>query len=402
MSDSNRADVIVIGGGIIGLATALALTERHRRRVVVLEAEPGIARHQSSHNSGVIHSGLYYAPGSVKATTCRAGQAMMYRFCEEEGVAFRRCGKVVAAVSEEDLPRLAALRERGVANGVELRHLSASEVREIEPEVTALAGLQVLDTGVVSYREVCEALLRCLERSGRGMARPGHRATAIRRKGGEVVVETTGDAVSAPALVNCGGLQSDRIARMAGLEPDLRIVPFRGEYYTLRPDRSGLVRGLIYPVPNPALPFLGVHFTRGIDDVVEAGPNAVLALKREGYRWSDVSARDILDWASFPGFWRMSWRNRRVGWAEVRRSLSKTRFLRALQSLVPSLESEDLVPGGTGVRAQAVDRNGELITDFRILERPGEVHVLNAPSPGATASLAIGEQVAGMLVRRWM
>jgi L-2-hydroxyglutarate oxidase len=386
-------DVIVIGGGVVGLATALALAERHRQQVTVLEAEDRLAAHQTGHNSGVIHSGLYYKPGSLKAQLCRTGFKALYRFCAEEGVPHRRCGKLVVATRPDELPRLEALAERGRANGVTLRSLGADQLREYEPDVRGLAGLWVEETGVVSYPAVAEAMGRRIVRHG-GEIRTGHQVTGLRRDGGAIVVETASGALRAARLVNCAGLQCDRIARLAGIEPGVRIVPFRGEYYVLKSDRAALVRGLIYPVPDPALPFLGVHFTRGIDDVVEAGPNAVLALKREGYSWGEVSLRDMVDWALFPGFWRMAraqWRN---GLSEVRRSLSRAHFLRSLQGLVPALTDDDIAPGGSGVRAQAVDRSGRLLDDFHLEVAPGMVHVLNAPSPAATASLAIGATVA--------
>jgi len=388
----NRDRPVVVGGGIVGLATALALSERGQP-AIVLEAEERLAAHQTGHNSGVIHSGLYYKPGSLKARTCRDGLEAMYRFCAEEGIPHRRCGKLVVATQEEELPRLALLEERGRANGVTLRRLTGDEIREQEPEVQGIAGLWVEDTGVVNYTAVTEAMARRLVRQG-GEVRTGGRVLAIRREGTASVVVTTRGEVRTRMLINCAGLQCDRVARLAGIEPGVRIVPFRGEYYTLRPERASLVRGLIYPVPNPALPFLGVHFTRGIDDVVEAGPNAVLAFCREGYKWSDVSLRDMLDWAVFPGFWRMArlqWRN---GSQEMLRSLSRRRFLASLMTLLPRLEDSDIVPGGSGVRAQAVGRDGRLIDDFFLQTAPGQVHVLNAPSPAATASLAIGREVA--------
>jgi L-2-hydroxyglutarate oxidase len=392
-SNSDRA--VVIGGGIVGLATALAMAERGFPPIV-LEAENRLAAHQTGHNSGVIHSGLYYKPGSVKARTCRAGLEAMYRFCAEEGVPHRRCGKLVVAVRAEEMARLATLEDRGRANGVTLRRLGPEEIKEHEPEVVGIAGLWVEETGVVNYTLVTEAMGRRLARLG-GEVRTSHRVLAIRRAGATLVLQTTGGELRTSRLVNCAGLQSDRVARLAGIEPGLRIVPFRGEYYVVRAARAGLVRGLIYPVPDPALPFLGVHFTRGIDDVVEAGPNAVLALKREGYTWRDISVKDIVDWASFPGFWRMArsqWRN---GAVEVARSLSRARFLDSLRILVPSLNDGDIEPGGSGVRAQAVSLDGKLIDDFHIQTAPGMVHVLNAPSPAATASLAIGREVAALI-----
>ena len=386
-------DVIVVGGGIVGLATGLNLAEQHRQRVTVLEAADQLASHQTGHNSGVIHSGLYYKPASLKAQLCRQGLDAMYRFCAEEGIAHRHCGKLVVAIHPSELPRLDTLAERGTANGVPWKRLSAAELKEYEPEVTGIAGLWVESTGTVSYPVVAQAMARRIERAG-GEVRTGHRVTGITRDGSTIVVETTKGALRAARLVNCAGLQCDRVTRMAGLDPGVRIVPFRGEYYTLRPDRAHLVKGLIYPVPDPNLPFLGVHFTRGIDDVVEAGPNAVLALKREGYSWSDISLRDMADWAAFPGFWKMARKQWRTGVGEVQRSLSRARFLKSLQGLLPSLTDADIRPGGSGVRAQAVDRDGKLLDDFHLQESPGMVHVLNAPSPAATASLAIGGVVA--------
>lgn len=390
-------DALVIGGGAVGLATALALAEEHHERVIVVEAEDSVAAHQTGHNSGVMHAGLYYRPGSLKAQLCRRGLADMYRFCETEGVPHRRCGKLVVATSDHELPRLTVLAERAEANGVAYRKLAAGDLAEFEPEVRGVAGLWIAETGVVNYVEVAKAMVRRIERAG-GEVRVGHRVLALRRDGTDIVAETTRGALRGARLVNCGGLQCDRIARMAGFDPGLRVVPFRGEYFTLLPERAHLVQGLIYPVPNPALPFLGVHFTRGIDGVVEAGPNAVLALRREGYRWRDVSLPDIADWATFPGFWRMSraqWRN---GVQEMIRSLSRARFLRSLQDLLPSLVDADIQRGGSGVRAQAVDSSGKLLDDFSIRQSRGMVHVLNAPSPAATASLAIGRHLAELSI----
>lgn len=389
-SNSDRA--VVIGGGIVGLATALAMAERGFPPIV-LEAEDRLAAHQTGHNSGVVHSGLYYKPGSLKALTCRAGLEAMYRFCGEENVPYRRCGKLVVAIRKEELPRLAALEERGRANGVTLRRLRPEEIREHEPEVVGIAGLWVEETGVVNYSVVTHAMSKRLARLG-GEVRTGHRVLAIRREGQILILETSRGLFRTSRMVNCAGLQSDRVARLAGIEPEVRIVPFRGEYYVLRPERAGLVRGLIYPVPDPGLPFLGVHFTRGLDNVVEAGPNAVLALKREGYAWGDISARDVIDWASFPGFWRMARAQWRTGAVEIMRSLSRKRFLESLRTLLPALSDGDIERGGSGVRAQAVSLDGRLVDDFHILTAPGMVHVLNAPSPAATASLAIGWEVA--------
>ena len=396
MSAANRP--VVVGGGIVGIATALALAERGHAPIV-LEAEDKLAQHQTGHNSGVIHSGLYYKPGSLKARMCREGLAAMYRFCDEEGVATLQCGKLVVAVKGEELSRLDTLEERGRMNGVRLRRLGREGIREREPNVTGLAGLWIEETGVVDYSRVTEAMAKRMCRLG-GEVRPGHRVVSITRDGGRILVGTARGEIAASHIINCAGLQSDRVARLAGLQPQVRIVPFRGEYYVLRPDRSDLVRGLIYPVPDPDLPFLGVHFTRGIDGVVEAGPNAVLALKREGYGWKDVSIRDIADWAVFPGFWRMSRAHWRSGLAEIRRSLSRERFLASLQSLIPELQDNDIETGGSGVRAQAIGRDGRLIDDFLIQMAPNSVHLLNAPSPAATASLVIGRSLVDRLLGR--
>lgn len=394
MSASNRS--VVVGGGIVGLATAVAMAERGHPPIV-LEAEDSLAQHQTGHNSGVIHSGLYYRPGSLKARTCRAGMKAMYRFCAEENVPYRQCGKLVVAVDESELPALATLEDRGRANGVVLKRVGHDEITEHEPAATGVSGLWVTETGIVDYAVVTAALARRLVRLG-GEVRLGSRVVVIKRDGKAIVVGTSRDEIRAARLVNCAGLQSDRVARLAGVTPQVRIVPFRGEYYTLRRDRADLVRGLIYPVPNPALPFLGVHFTRGIDGVVEAGPNAVLALKREGYSRSDFSVRDLSELARFPGFWRMARDQWRTGFDELRRSLSKNRFAASLQRLVPSLTESDLVSGGTGVRAQAVGLDGRLVDDFQIETAPGMVHVLNAPSPAATASLTIGAEIADRIL----
>ena len=395
---SNSNGAVVIGGGIVGVATALAMAERGLPPIV-LEAEDRLAAHQTGHNSGVIHSGLYYKPGSVKARTCRAGLEAMYRFCAEESIPTRRCGKLVVAVREQEMPRLATLEDRGRGNGVTVRRLGPEEIREHEPEVVGIAGLWVEETGVVDYSLVTEAMGRRLARLG-GEVRTSHRVLAIRREGKTFILETAGGELRTSRVVNCAGLQSDRVARLAGVEPGLRIVPFRGEYYVVRAERAGLVRGLIYPVPDPALPFLGVHFTRSIDDVVEAGPNAVLALKREGYGWADISVRDIADWASFPGFWRMARSQWRSGAVEIARSLSRARFLESLKVLLPALTDGDIERGASGVRAQAVSLDGSLVDDFHIQIAPGMVHVLNAPSPAATASLAIGREVADLILRQ--
>ncbi|PYQ62757.1 MAG: L-2-hydroxyglutarate oxidase [Acidobacteria bacterium] len=393
-------DVAVIGGGLIGLATAMALSGQGKR-VTVLEAEERLAAHQSGHNSGVIHSGIYYQPGSLKAELCAAGSRALYRFCAEEGIAHERCGKLIVATSPEELPALDELQRRGEANGLDrVRRLAAQEIREIEPHAAGIAALHVPETGIVDYLAVARAYARRIETAGSRVL-TGARLTGVRRDGPRLLLEvkhaeTSRGAVACRLLVNCAGLQSDRVARLCGATPDVRIFPFRGEYYDLDPARRSLVRGLIYPVPDPRFPFLGVHLTRRVDGSIEAGPNAVLALKREGYRWRDVALRDTAAIAAWPGFWRLAARYAGIGVYEVRRSLSKGLFVRDLQRLVPEIAPADVHRAGSGVRAQALDAKGELIDDFRIVRSERAIHVLNAPSPGATASMPIGERIAAM------
>jgi L-2-hydroxyglutarate oxidase len=394
-SREDARDALVVGGGLLGLSTAMALA-REGRRVVVLEAEERLAAHQSGHNSGVIHSGLYYKPGSLKATLCAEGARAMVRFCQEEGIAHEICGKLVVATSPEEIPRLDELERRGRANGLSgVRRLGPEEIREIEPHAAGIDALHVPGTGIADYPAVARAYARRIEAAG-GRVLTGARLTGVRRDGPGLVAETTRGAFSGGLLVNCAGLQADRVARLCGAEPDVRICPFRGEYYDLVPERRGLVRGLIYPVPDPRFPFLGVHLTRRVDGTVEAGPNAVLALKREGYRWRDVSLRDAAATAAWPGFWHLAARFAGIGVYEVRRSLSKGLFVRDLQRLVPEIRPADVHRAGSGVRAQALDSKGGLLDDFRIVRGERAVHVLNAPSPGATASIPIGERIAAM------
>lgn len=390
-------DVLVIGGGIVGLATAYTLTRAPGRRVIVLEAEAGLARHQTGHNSGVIHSGLYYKPGSLKALNCAAGREAIYRFCAEHGVAHQRCGKIVVAVTESEIPALNELERRGRANGLAgMRRLRGlAELQEYEPHVAGVEGLLVPETGIVDFPGVTEAYARLLIEAG-GEVRTGSRVVNVKRDGGELVVETESGSVRARNLVNCAGLQSDRVARLCGLDPGLQIIPFRGEYYELVAEQHQLVRNLIYPVPDPRFPFLGVHFTRMVKGGVEAGPNAVLAFRREGYDKLSFSLRDSVELATFGGFWRMAGKFWRTAAGEFHRSFSKAAFVTALQKLMPAIQAAHLKPGGAGVRAQAVTREGALADDFRILEAERMIHVLNAPSPAATASLSIGRTIADM------
>ena len=402
-----RCDVAVIGGGIVGLATAMALTERESATVVVLEAEERLAAHQTGHNSGVIHSGLYYKPGSLKAQNCVAGREALYRFCAAHGIAHDRCGKVVVAVDERERPRLEELERRGRANGLQgLQRLAPEEIPEREPHARGIAGLFVPGTGIVDYTAVAEAYAGCVRAAG-GSVVTGARVTACRRDpspGGsvaELVLETARGAVRCGALVNCAGLHSDRVARLCGVDPGVRIVPFRGEYHELLPERHHLVRNLIYPVPDPAFPFLGVHFTRMVRGGVEAGPNAVLALKREGYGRADFSLRDTAELLAYAGFWRMGLRHWRMGFEESWRSTSTGAFVAALRRLVPEIASADVRRAGAGVRAQALQPDGRLCDDFLIVEADRMVHVLNAPSPAATASITIGRAIAARAAERF-
>src|SRR5882724_1952031 len=393
-------DIAIVGGGIVGLATANALLDAMPdRRIVVLEAETRLATHQTGHNSGVIHSGLYYKPGSLKARFCAEGREAMYRFCGDHGIAHERCGKIVVATSEDELPRLEELHRRGTANGLQgMKWLTPEEMREHEPHVAGIRGLWVGETGIVDYKAVAAEYGRMLRERGCEI-RTAARVEQCRRVSAELILETASGAsgeVHCKALVNCGGLQSDRIARLCGLDPGVRIVPFRGEYYELNPESQSLVRNLIYPVPDPRFPFLGVHFTRMIGGGVEAGPNAVLAFKREGYRKSDFRLSDVADTFSYRGFWKIAARYWRTGAGEFWRSLSKNAFVSALQRLLPELKPEDLRPGGSGVRAQAVDTNGNLLDDFHVIRAERMIHVLNAPSPAATSSLSIGKTIANM------
>lgn len=388
-------DVAVIGGGIVGMATALALLgELPDLALVALEKEDRLAQHQTGHNSGVIHSGLYYRPGSLKAANCVAGREALYRFCAEQGVPHERCGKVVVAVREEELPALDELARRGRENGLEgPRRLDEKELREVEPHARGIAGLYVAETGIVDYVRVTEAFAAVVRQRG-GEIRTGSRVRGIGRRKEGFALNTPLGEVRCRYLINCTGLHCDRVARMAGAAPAVRIIPFRGEYYEIGAARRDLVRNLIYPVPDPAFPFLGVHFTRMIDGTREAGPNAVLACKREGYGRFDLSPRDLWETASFGGFWRLAARYWKTGLREYQRSFSKGAFVRELQRLLPELTAEDLKRGGSGVRAQAVDREGRLLDDFFIEAGEGAIHVLNAPSPAATASLSIGRTVA--------
>ncbi|HWG25985.1 L-2-hydroxyglutarate oxidase [Actinospica sp.] len=388
--------VVVIGGGIVGLATARELATVRGFDVTVLEKESRWATHQTGHNSGVVHAGLYYRPGSLKARMAVAGNASMVEYARESGVPLSVCGKLVVATSEDELPQLHKLAANAEANGVPAVLVDPVRAKEIEPNVACVAALYVQSTAITDYRAVCGAMVEDLDGTGADL-RTDTRVRGIRPVDGGVEVETDTGVVHADALVNCAGLHSDRIAHLTGLRPPVRIVPFRGEYYELAPGRRDLVRGLIYPVPDPRFPFLGVHLTRMVDGSVHAGPNAVLALRREGYRWRDFSPRDVADSLRFPGTWRLGRECWRPGLDEVRRSLSRKRFAESLARLVPAITEADIVPAGAGVRAQALTPQGRLVDDFLIEEVPRQVHVLNAVSPAATSSLEIARHVADRL-----
>ena len=388
-------EIAVIGAGIVGLATTLALVQRRPgARIVVIDKEPQVAAHQTGHNSGVIHSGIYYKPGSLKAQLCVSGARKLKQFCEANDVRFEACGKLIVATEPEELPRLEVLFERAQANGVPgVTRLGPEHMREIEPHAAGLAGLHSPQTGIVDYREVAQAMRQTAERAG-VQFQMGARVERIVRTDGVLRIGTSRGEVAAKYVVNCAGLYSDRIARLMGQASDVRIVPFRGEYYMVKPERRSLVRGLIYPVPDPRFPFLGVHFTRTVHGELEAGPNAVLAFAREGYTLGRVSARELGAMLAYGGFWQMALRYWRTGLGEFQRSLSKRAFIRSLQRLVPDIREADAERAGAGVRAQAIDRRGALVDDFRLVESADALHVLNAPSPAATASLAIGEYIS--------
>jgi L-2-hydroxyglutarate oxidase len=393
----NSRKISIIGGGIVGLATAYRLTERFPgARVAVLEKEPSVGRHQTGHNSGVLHCGLYYKPGSTKARLAVTGIRQMVAFCQENGIPHEICGKLVVAADDAEVPRLRDLEKRGTANGLEgLRWMGPEEMREIEPHVGGVAALRVPQEGIVDYAKVCETLVGKLTAHGAKVA-TGARVNRLRRDGAGWVAETPAGAFPSDFVINCAGLHCDRVAELAGERRDMRIVPFRGEYYKLRADRQHLVRHLIYPTPDPRFPFLGVHFTRLIHGGIEAGPNAVLAFAREGYHKTDFNPRDLFDALSYGGFWRFLRKYPSMAWYELRRSFSRKLFSESLQRLVPEVGPDDLDTGGSGVRAQAIAPEGDPVQDFHFIARPNALHVLNAPSPGATASLAIGSEIVAM------
>ena len=389
-----KFDIVIVGAGIVGLATAMELVKRRPDlKLVILEKEDRVAAHQTGNNSGVIHAGLYYKPGSLKASMVVEGALQMVAFCQEHNLPYELCGKVVVATTGDELPRLEDLYNRGTANGVSgLVRISGEQIKDYEPNTVGVAGLWSPNTGIVDYKAVSRTYARLVEEGG-GEVRLSTEVTGIEQRPDELVIETTRGEVHTRALINCAGLQSDLIARMMGSTQGLRIVPFRGEYYLMSPESQKLVRGLIYPVPDPRFPFLGVHYTKKINGSVEAGPNAVLAFAREGYGKTDLSLGHVLGLLTFPGFWIMAARYWRMGIGEMYRSWNKRAFVTALQVLLPQLTMDDIQPGGAGVRAQAMDSRGNLLDDFSFIEGPRAIHVLNAPSPAATASIAIGRAI---------
>jgi L-2-hydroxyglutarate oxidase LhgO len=397
----DQSDLVIIGGGIVGLATAYRFLERFPgKRVTVLEKEAAIARHQTGRNSGVLHTGIYYRPGSLKAQNCRAGKLAMEEFCRREQIPYVLCGKIIVAVEESELPRMETLLERGPANGVVCERIGPERISELEPHASGIAAIHVPEAGVVDYAHVARRLAELVEEQGSRIV-TGARVFAIRRDTSRAIVESTAGEFAAEQVVNCAGLYSDRVTRLSGVRPSAKIVPFRGEFYELRPEAHHLVRMLIYPVPDPNYPFLGVHFTRRIDGRVECGPNAVLAFAREGYRNTTINVRDLAETLGYPGFWRLAARYWRIGADEMWRSFSKRAFVRALQRLVPAIESRHLDWAPAGVRAQAVGPDGQMLDDFVIDETDRVVNVENAPSPAATASLNVGRLIVDRLAPRF-
>lgn len=400
-SELVKFDVIIVGGGIVGLATALKLlNESPALKLLVLEKENEVALHQTANNSGVIHSGLYYKPGSLKAKNCIHGYNLLIDFCRQNDIPFELCGKIVVATDKHELPLLKNLFERGHQNGLTgFKMLSAEEMKEYEPHVTGLAGFFVPQTGIVDYKVVAEKYATLIRQAG-GTINLGEKVLNILRDHSQVTIETSKSTYSCKLVINCAGLYSDKIARLTSPDVNVKIIPFRGEYYKLRKEKEYLVKNLIYPVPDPNFPFLGVHFTRMMRGGVEAGPNAVLAFSREGYKKSDINLKELGESLAWPGFQKVARKYWRTGLGEMYRSFSKAAFTKALQKLIPEIEENDLVEGGAGVRAQACDRTGGLVDDFLILEDAKVVNVCNAPSPAATSSLSIGETVAGIALKK--
>jgi L-2-hydroxyglutarate oxidase len=396
-----NADIIIIGGGIVGLATAYRISQKlPRLRVLVLEKESQVAEHQTGHNSGVLHTGVYYKPGSLKASNCREGKLEMQAFCTEHGIPFEVCGKVIVAVDNSEMPALDRIHQRGIENGVQCEIIDRNRLQEIEPHAAGVKALHVPQAGIVNYRQVCEKFAQILTHRN-GEVLTNRKVVSIDHSFQQSLVMTNQGEYTAKLVVNCGGLHSDRITRLGGDQPGAKIVPFRGEYYQLKPQKYHLCRNLIYPVPDPKFPFLGVHFTRMIDGSVECGPNAVLAFAREGYRMSQINPQDLFESLTYGGFLKMAAKHWKMGMGEMWRSFSKGAFVKALQRLMPEITAGDLEPAPAGVRAQAVGSDGSLVDDFLIVESPHMIHVNNAPSPAATASLSIGAYITKRVAKRF-
>ena len=392
---ATKYDIAVIGAGLVGLATAYQLmVAKPHLNILIIDKEDGVAKHQSGHNSGVIHSGIYYKPGSLKAQNCIAGYQSILEFAQQHNIPYDICGKIIVATEKKELKGLHNIYERGLQNKLSgIKKLSAEESREIEPHCAALESIYVPQTGIIDYPKMAEKILELFKELG-GEIAFNHEVTKIEQRNDGLIIETNRNSFPTVKLVSCGGLFSDRIATLTEEENDLRIIPFRGEYFKLKPERESLVKHLIYPVPDPEFPFLGVHFTRMIGGGIEAGPNAVLAFKREGYKFSDFSFKDMGQTLAWPGFWKIVAKYGQTGMGEIYRSLSKAAFTRSLQKLIPEINQDDLIEGGAGVRAQACDKKGNLIDDFNILQNGNIIHVRNAPSPAATSSLSIGKLIS--------
>jgi L-2-hydroxyglutarate oxidase len=394
---TQQYDFVVIGGGIVGLSAAREILAKYPgASLVLLEKEKKLSAHQTGHNSGVIHSGIYYKPGSFKAKFARAGNLSMVNFCKEHSISYDICGKVIVATQPNELSQLENLYQRGLQNELNIKRISVGELREIEPHVVGLSGVQLPAAGIVNYSEVCKMFAKLLIELG-GEVRLDHKVSAIQVSTERVIVETNQDVIEAKYLINCAGLYSDRIANMGNAKTEVKIIPFRGEYFELNENKRHLVKHLIYPVPNPNFPFLGVHFTRMIGGQVEAGPNAVLALAREGYKKTDVNVRDLMEVLCYPGFWALSAKYWKEGCEEMVRSWSKAAFVRSLQTLIPEITADDLVPTEAGIRAQGLKPNGDLVDDFHIVQLNRALHICNAPSPAATASIEIGKYIASKI-----
>lgn len=390
-------DYTIIGGGIVGLSVGKELAEKYpNKKILVLEKEDELAAHQTGHNSGVIHSGIYYTPGSFKARFARAGNKSMQEFCEKHGIPYDMCGKVIVATNEKEGPLLDDLYERGLQNKLNIERLNQEQLLEVEPNVNGVEAIHVKDAGIVDYSEVSKAFASIIIEQGSDI-HCGEAVEAIHEGTSEVTVETSKATYKTDFVINCAGLQSDRIANMAGYHIDMKIVPFRGEYFTLKEESTHLVKNLIYPVPNPEFPFLGVHFTRGINGEIEAGPNAVLGFKREGYKKTDINLKDLAETLTYKGFIKLAGKYMKVGAGEMMRSVSKQKFTESLQQLIPAIEKDDLVAAPAGVRAQALNNDGSLVDDFMIIKGKKSLHVCNAPSPAATASIEIGKEVVSRL-----